>query len=409
MNDLDVVWWPVDRPRDYPKNARKWSAQAIEKVGASLRAYGFRQPVVVDRDEVICIGHLRRAAARSIGMSQVPVHVARDLTPAQIRGLRLMDNRSHEEADWDLDLLGPELDELRGLDFDLDLTGFEPHEIDDFLSNPGDDDRANAVPPLSENPASRIGDLWICGPHRLLCGDATSMDAVENVLDGGLADMVFCDPPYSVSYTGKTSRKLTIKNDDLGAGFVDFLRDACANMIAVCKGAIYICMSSSELHTLYQAFTEAGGHWSTFVIWAKNHFTLGRSDYQRMYEPILYGWREGTQHFWCGDRDQGDVWFINRPVANREHPTQKPVELVERALRNSSKTRDTILDVFGGSGTTMIACEKAGRQARLIELDPQYVDTAVRRWQAFTGKAVLFAPDGRTFDDVKAERLGVAA
>ena len=160
-------------------------------------------------------------------------------------------------------------------------------------------------------------------------------------------------------------------------------------MLAMTKGAIYICMSSSELHTLFRAFTDAGGHWSTFVIWAKHHFTLGRSDYQRMYEPILYGWRDGTQHFWCGDRNQGDVWFIKRPMANLEHPTMKPVELVERALRNSSKTRDTILDPFGGSGTTLIACEKSSRQARVVELDPKYCDVIVRRWQDYTGGKVL--------------------
>jgi len=154
------------------------------------------------------------------------------------------------------------------------------------------------------------------------------------------------------------------------------------------------------LHTLHQAFTDAGGHWSTFVIWAKHHFTLGRSDYQRMYEPILYGWREGVDHFWCGARDQGDVWFIKRPASSQEHPTMKPVELVERAIRNSSKSRDTILDPFGGSGTTVIACEKAGRQARLIELEPKYCDVIVRRWQAFTGQVAHLDGSGRTFDDV---------
>jgi DNA modification methylase len=156
-------------------------------------------------------------------------------------------------------------------------------------------------------------------------------------------------------------------------------------MLAVTKGALYVCMSSSTLHTLHRAFTEAGGHWSTFVIWAKNTFTMGRSDYQRQYEPMLYGWKEGTDHFWCGARDQGDVWFVKKPVKNDLHPTMKPVELVERAIRNSSKSRDTILDPFGGSGTTIIACEKAGRQARVIEIDPKYCDVIVRRWEAFTG------------------------
>jgi DNA modification methylase len=262
-----------------------------------------------------------------------------------------------------------------------------------------------ALSELPQTPASRTGDLWLCGKHWILCGDSTRMDVIERVLGGGLADMIFADPPYSVSYTGKTARKLTIKNDDLGAGFYDFLREACANMIAVSKGAIYICMSSSELHTLHQAFTDAGGHWSTFVIWAKHHFTLGRSDYQRQYEPILYGWRKGVDHFWCGGRDQGDVWLIKRPMANVAHPTMKPVELVERAIRNSSRTHDTVLDLFAGSGTTMIACEMLERQARLIEVEPRYCDVAVMRWQQFTDQKATLDGDGRTFDQIAQTRL----
>jgi DNA modification methylase len=240
------------------------------------------------------------------------------------------------------------------------------------------------------------------------------MADVEKVLGGGLADMVFCDPPYGVNYgatmkdklRGKSHRK--IANDNLGEDFGPFLRDACANMLAVTKGAIYVCMSSSELHTLEKAFREAGGHWSTFVIWAKNTFTMGRSDYQRQYEPILYGWKDGTQHFWCGARDQGDVWFIKKPQVNDLHPTMKPVELVERAVRNSSKDRDTVLDPFGGSGTTLIACEKTGRQARVIELEPKYCDVICRRFMDFSGKAATLEADGRAFADVAAERLGVA-
>lgn len=198
MNDLDVVWWPIERPRDYPKNARKWSAQALEKVGASLKAYGFRQPVVVDRDEVIIIGHLRRAAARQKGFTEVPVHVAHDLTPAQVRGLRLMDNRSHEEADWDLELIGPELEELRGLDFDLELTGFDPHEIDDFLSDPGADDRANLVPVAPEHPAAQSGDVWVMGKHRLICGDCTRADVVAKLLGTAKPQLMVTDPPYGI-------------------------------------------------------------------------------------------------------------------------------------------------------------------------------------------------------------------
>jgi len=204
-------------------------------------------------------------------------------------------------------------------------------------------------------------------------------------------------------------KKRKIANDDLGQDFEAFLRDACVNILAVTKGAVYICMSSSELHTLQKAFREAGGHWSTFVIWAKNTFTMGRSDYQRQYEPILYGWKEGTDHFWCGARDQGDVWFVKKPVANDLHPTMKPVELVERAVGNSSKGRDTVLDPFGGSGSTLIACEKTTRQARLIELEPKYCDVIIRRWQEFTGKEASLDGDGRGFAAIAAERSPVAA
>jgi DNA modification methylase len=175
-------------------------------------------------------------------------------------------------------------------------------------------------------------------------------------------------------------------------------------MLAVTKGALYICVSSSELHTLQRALVEAGGHWSTFVAWAKNTFTLGRSGYQRQYAPILYGWREGQSHFWCGARDQGDIWFVKKPLANELHPTQKPVELIDRAIENSSKSRDTMLDPFGGSGSTLIACEKTGRQARLIELEPKYVDVMVRRWQEFTGTAAVLEGDGRSFDEISARR-----
>jgi DNA modification methylase len=180
-------------------------------------------------------------------------------------------------------------------------------------------------------------------------------------------------------------------------------------MLAVTKGAIYICMSSSELHTLHRAFTEAGGHWSTFIIWAKNTFTMGRADYQRQYEPMLYGWRKGTDHYWCGARDQGDVWFVKKPVANDLHPTMKPVELIERAIRNSSKSHDTVLDPFAGSGSTLIACEKTDRQARVIELDPKYCDVICRRYQEYSGKHATLEADGRTFDQLAEARRGVAA
>jgi DNA modification methylase len=391
----------------FARNARKIPQRAIDKVAASIQEFSFRQPIVVDKDGVIICGHTRWLAAQKLGLEQVPVHVAENLTPVQVRAYRLLDNRSHEETTWDDDLLGLELLDLKGLGIDMDLTGFDMPEIDDLLSRidiQGGLTDVDAVPDVPERPVSQAGDLWVLDNHRVLCGDAINKSDVDLVLCGSKADMVFCDPPYSVSYTGKTARKLTIKNDDLGAGFFDFLRDACANMLAVTTGAIYICMSSSELHTLFRAFTEAGGHWSTFIIWAKNHFTLGRSDYQRQYEPILYGWADGTPHYWCGARDQGDVWSVDRPAVNDLHPTMKPVELVQKAIRNSSKSRGLVFDPFGGSGSTLIACETMGRRARLIELDPRYVDVIVKRWQDYTGRKAVLESDGREFEQITFER-----
>jgi DNA modification methylase len=395
----------------YARNARTHSEDQIAQVVASIQEFGWTNPILVGGDGTIIAGHARLAAARRLKMAEVPVIVLDHLSEVQQAALVLADNKLALNAGWDEEMLRGELQGLEQHGFNLELIGFTDEELEGLLAGPEEtvegQSEEDAVPEAQERVITVPGDVWILGDHRLLCGSATEMAAVEKVLAGGLADMVFTDPPYNVAYEGKTSKKLKIDNDALGGKFYEFLRDACANMLAVTNGAIYICMSSSELHTLYRAFTDAGGHWSTFVIWAKHHFTLGRSDYQRQYEPILYGWRQGSDHFWCGDRNQGDVWAIKRPMANLEHPTMKPVELVERAIRNSSKGRDTVLDPFGGSGTTLIACHKTGRQARLIELDPKYCDVIVRRWQEFAG-AQAYNEDGVAFN-VLAERMEAAA
>jgi DNA modification methylase len=396
----------VDRLLPYSRNARTHTDEQVAQIAASIAEFGFVNPILIGRDGILIAGHARLAAARKLQMAEVPVIVLDHLSPTQRRALVLADNRLALNSGWDEDMLRVELASLREEAFDLDLVGFSDDELEDLLRDPEETHSGltdeDAVPEEPGPAVTKPGDLWILGAHRLLCGDATRMADVEKVLGGDLADMTFTDSPYNVDYEGKTARKLKIGNDALGDRFYEFLHQACTNILAVTKGAIYMCMSSSELHTLYQAFTDAGGHWSTFVIWAKHHFTLGRSDYQRQYEPILYGWRRGADHFWCGDRDQGDVWFIKRPAANREHPTAKPVELVERAIRNSSKTRDTILDPFGGSGTTLIACEKTGRQARLIELEPRYCDVAILRWQQFSGKVARHEESGMTFGQLAA-------
>jgi DNA modification methylase len=414
MTNLQVVTWPVERLIPYARNARTHSDEQVAQIAASIAEFGWTNPILAGSDGIIVAGHARLQAARKLGMTEVPVIVLDHLTETQRRALVLADNRLALNAGWDEEMLRVELEAIREDDFDLSVIGFTDDELADLLAEPEEVQAGNidddAVPEEQETAVTALGDVWLMGDHRLLCGDSIQMESVEKVLAGGLADMVFTDPPYNVNYGATMKDKLRgnkrkIANDNLGDDFERFIRDACVNILAVTKGAVYICMSSSELHTLEKAFRDAGGHWSTFVIWAKHTFTMGRSDYQRQYEPILYGWKEGTDHYWCGARDQGDVWFVKKPVANDLHPTMKPVELVERAIRNSSKGRDTVLDPFGGSGTTVIACEKAGRAARLIELEPKYCDVIVRRWQEFTGREATLDGDGRTFADVAGERV----
>jgi DNA modification methylase len=408
-----IELWPIDRLRPYERNPRTHSDEQVDQIAASMVEFGWTNPILVDETSGILAGHGRLLAARKLGLAEVPVIRFEHLSEAQKRAYILADNQLALQAGWDDALLAEELAWLRDERFGLDLVGFDATELERLLAladgEAGSDDAEDEVPEPPEEPVSRPGDLWILGNHRLLCGDATVLADVERVLGGQLADMTFCDPPYNVDYANTPKDKLRgkhrpILNDDLGVGFEAFLNDACVNIVSVTKGACYICMSSSELHTLQRAFTAAGGKWSTFVIWAKNTFTLGRADYQRQYEPILYGWKEGSDHYWCGARDQGDVWFFDKPARNDLHPTMKPVALVERAIRNSSKSRDIVLDPFGGSGSTLIACEKTGRQARLIELDPKYVDTIIQRWQAYSGGTATLDADGRSFEEITAQR-----
>jgi DNA modification methylase len=403
-----IEHWPVDKLLPYARNARQHSDEQIAQIAASIAEFGFVNPCLVGADGVLVAGHGRLAAARKLGLPTVPVVVLDHLTPTQRRALVLADNRLAELSTWDNDLLRVELDALQGDGFDLDLTGFDADALAELLAGEEPEHEGqtedDAVPEIPEEPVSKPGDVWRLGPHRLVCGDATAAEAYAQLFpDGERADMVFTDPPYNVNYANSAKDKLRgkhrpILNDALGADFHDFLYDALSLLVAHTRGAIYVTMSSSELDTLQAAFRSAGGHWSTFIIWAKNTFTLGRADYQRQYEPILYGWPEGAERHWCGDRDQGDVWQIKKPQKNDLHPTMKPVELVERAIRNSSRPGNVVLDPFGGSGTTLIAAEKSGRVARLIELDPKYADVIVRRWQDWTGKQTTRESDGLAFD-----------
>lgn len=404
MAALTLEEWPIDKLIEYENNPRQ-NDHAVDQMCAAIREMGFKVPVIAKSDGLVVDGHLRLKAARKLNLTTVPVVLADDLSETQIKAFRIMVNQSAQWADWDWDLLKVEMQHLEELDFDLDMMGFSDQELDELLTFDDKDNKSDSdenIPEPEENPVSQLGDVWVLGEHRLMCGDSTKSEDVETLMDGELADLCFQDAPYNVDYGNSAKDKMRkkdrrIMNDNLGDAFYDFLLAALKNTLAVTKGAVYLCMSSSELDVLQKAFRDAGGRWSTFIIWAKNHFTMGRADYQRQYEPILYGWKNGNDHFWCGDRNQSDVWFENKPVRNDLHPTMKPVSLVERAIKNSSKTHDIVLDLFGGSGSTLIACENTRRKARLMELDPKFVDVIVKRWQAHSGNEATRQRDGLSY------------
>lgn len=412
-----IEQWPTAKLVPYARNARTHSDDQVAQIAASIAEFGFTNPILACSDGVIVAGHGRLAAAQKLGLEVVPVVVLDHLTPTQRRALVIADNRIAENAGWDDAMLRVEIAALQDDDFDLSLTGFDADALAELMAgdepeNEGQTDD-DAVPEIPETAVSRPGDVWLLGGHRLLCGDSTVAESYQRLLGNETVDMVFTDPPYNVNYANSAKDKMrgkdrAILNDDLGDGFHDFLLAALTPTVACCRGAIYVAMSSSELDVLQAAFRAAGGKWSTFIIWAKNTFTLGRADYQRQYEPILYGWPAGEQRHWCGDRDQGDVWNIKKPQKNDLHPTMKPVELVERAIRNSSRPGNVVLDPFGGSGTTLVAAEKSGRLARLIELDPKYVDVIVRRWQDWTGNQATREADGVAFDQAASDSSAIS-
>jgi DNA modification methylase len=383
----------------YARNPRKNSA-AVDKIAASIKEFGWQQPIVVDKENVIIAGHTRLLAAQKLGIEYVPIHVA-DLSETQAKAYRLADNRLSEDADWDIEMLGLEIRELDDLGFELDLTGFDNNELANLLIDPdlGETDE-DAVPEPPEEPISKPGDLWILGEHRLLCGDSTNLEDVERLMDGEQADMVFTDPPWNVNYgsveknNAQGYKPRTILNDHMKEDeWATFVSDVCGCLNVASKpGAIvYLVMSAQEWPQIDKGLRDADFHWSSTIIWAKDTLVLSRKDYHTQYEPIWYGWKNGSARLVeVADRKQSDLWEVERPKVSELHPTTKPIELVERAVNNSSHGRDLVLDLFGGSGSTLIACQKNGRKARLMELDPKYCDVIVKRWEDFTGeKATL--------------------
>ena len=408
--------WPADRVErrktsslvPYARNARTHSDAQVAQIAASVREWGWTVPVLVGEEGTIIAGHGRVLAAQSLGLDEVPVMVASGWTDAQRRAYVLADNRLALNAGWDTELLKVELGELNVADFDLALLGFGEGEIADLLSEctEGLTDE-DAVPAVPVTPVTVLGDVWQLGRHRVMCGDSTRIDAVDLLMDGGLADQLITDPPYNIAYEGGSKKREQIKNDEMdGESFRQFLRDAFTAASAVMKaGAVfYIWHADTEGYNFRGACIDAGWHVRQTLIWNKDNSAFGRQDYHWKHEPCLYGWKDGAGHLWASDRKQTTIIQCKRPSKSELHPTMKPVELMQYQIENNTKGSDTVLDIFGGSGSTLIACEKTGRDARLMELDPKYCDVIVKRWQEFTGQQATLESDGRTFEEVSSER-----
>jgi DNA modification methylase len=415
MLDLKIELWPIDQLVPYARNSRTHSETQVAQVAASIAEFGFVNPILVGADRVLIAGHARLLAARKLEFTEVPVIRLEHLSESQRRALVIADNRLALNAGWDEEMLTLELGALKEEDFNLEILGMDDDELNQLLAADAaaegltDED---AVPEVPENPVSRTGDLWLLGAHRLLVGDATIPADIQRLMTADLADFVFSDPPYNIDYQGYTKDRLSIQNDQMSAEqFKTFLRNSFQSFRQAVKPAasLYICHSSSWQREFQNALEEAGFQVRCQIIWAKNTFAWGFGRYKFQHEPIFYCHVAGEKDSWYGDKSQSTLWEENKPTANRLHPTMKPVELVERALVNSSKAGDLVLDLFGGSGTTLIGCERTKRKARLMELDPRYADVIVGRYQEYSGKPAVLDGDGRTFTEIMQARLGATA
>lgn len=378
---MEILYIKTNLLKPYEKNPRK-NDGAVEYVANSIEEFGFKVHIVVDKNNVIVAGHTRYKAAKKLGLKEVPVIVANDLSDEQIKAFRLADNKVSEKAEWDFDLLNTELDDI--IDFDMELFGFEDALQDDAEEAVEDEFEVE----LPAEPKSKLGDIYQLGDNRLMCGDSTVMEDVEKLMGGAQADMLLTDPPYNVNYEGKTKDKLKIKNDKMeNDNFRQFLIDAFSNADMVMKpGAVfYIWHADSEGYNFRGACFDVGWKVRQCLIWNKNSMVMGRQDYQWKHEPCLYGWKDGAGHLWASDRKQTTVINFDKPTRNDMHPTMKPIPLFDYQIKNNTKGGDVVLDLFGGSGTTIMACEQNGRRGYAMEYDPKYVDVIVDRWEKFTG------------------------
>lgn len=410
-DQLEVAYRKVEDLIPYARNARTHSDEQVARIAASIKEFGWTNPIIIDGENGIVAGHGRTLAARKLGLTEVPCIELKNLTETQKRAYILADNRLALDAGWDNEMLALELGDLKDAGVDLELTGFSDEELNELLATPtesadGDEDEA---PEPQEDPVSKRGDVWLLGAHRVMCGDSCSADDISKLFGstgGGTptVSLYLTDPPYNVAYEGGTKDALTIQNDNMEDGqFRQFLVDAFSMADTVMKpGAVfYIWHADSEGFNFRGACRDVGWPVRECLIWAKNMFVMGRQDYQWRHEPCLYGWKEGAAHKWYSDRSQSTVLEFDKPTRNGVHPTMKPVELFRYLMENSSKKGDVVFDSFGGSGTTLIASEEIGRVARLMELDPRYVDVIVKRWQEMTGKEATLEETGATFNSLQ--------
>lgn len=383
MSDHEIRIISIEEVKPYDKNPRN-NAEAVKYVARSIEAYGFKQPIVVDKDNVIIAGHTRWLAAKSIGMKDIPAIIADDLSEEEVKQYRLVDNKVAELATWDFGLLE---EELSGIDIDMSEFGFDSADFSNAFQDEIIDDEYDEQEEVEKR--SSYGDIFQLGRHRLLCGDSTDKEAVKKLAGGVEMDLFLTDPPYNVDYTGKTKKALKIQNDSkTNDEFQCFLFDAFSSADTVLKsgGVFYIWHSDNYGLFFRGACQDVGWEVRQCLIWNKNSLVLGRQDYQWKHEPCLYGWKGGGAHYWGSDRSQTTVLDFDRPNANREHPTMKPIDLFAYQIKNSSKEGEAVLDLFGGSGTTLIACEQLNRTCYMMELDPHYCDVIIARWEKLTGE-----------------------
>lgn len=399
---------PIDRLVPYINNARTHSPEQINKLRSSLREFGFINPVIIDRDYGVIAGHGRILAAKEEGITEVPCVFADYLTEAQKKAYIIADNRMAMDAGWDEELLRVEIEALQAEAFDVSLTGFDPNEIDDlFKENLKDglhDDDFDIEAELKKPTFTKAGDVWTLGRHRLICGDSTKKETYDILMDGKKANLVLTDPPYNVNYEGTAGK---IKNDHMANdAFYQFLLDVFTNMEAVMAddASIYVFHADTEGLNFRRAFVDAGFYLSGCCIWKKNSLVLGRSPYQWIHEPVLFGWKKSGKHAWYAGRKETTVWEYDKPKKNADHPTMKPIALLAYPIMNSSMTNALVLDPFGGSGSTLIACEQSERTCYTVELDEKYCDVIVKRYieQAGSAEDVTVLRDGVTlrFDEV---------